>query len=87
MCCTLIHMNINGIQIPAFMIDMITDHMTNLIAGGMAADVETLHYAVAMANADVQGIATQMLAGNHKANAEEIRNAVAAMAYTEMQAA
>ena len=80
-------MNIDGIQIPTFMINIIKDHMTTLIAGGMEANTETLAYAVAMANEDIQGIGTQMLAGNFKTNREEIRDAVAAEVYTDLRQA
>jgi methylmalonyl-CoA mutase cobalamin-binding subunit len=80
-------MNINGIQIPAHLVEMITNHMTNLIKGGMEANVETLHYAVAMANQDVQGIGIQMLAGNFKTNASEIRDAIAAQVYSDIKVA
>jgi hypothetical protein len=67
------------------MINMITDHMTALIKGGMPADVETLHHAVRLANADAQSIYTQMLAGNANHNPETIRNAIAADVYNNLR--
>jgi hypothetical protein len=79
-------MMINGTEIPTFMVNMIRDHMTTLIGGGMKADIDTLHYAVSMANADVQAIGTQMLAGNAHHNASEIRNAIAAEVHAELTA-
>lgn len=79
-------MNINGVQIPAFMVEIIKDHMVKLINDGMPADVDTLHYAVAMADRDVQGICTQLLAGNFKTNASEMRDAVAASVYSSLTA-
>lgn len=80
-------MNINGVQIPTYMVNMIADHMTTLVKGGMAADAETLAHAVRLADADMQSIGRQMLAGNHMHDASVIRNAIAAELHADLTAA
>lgn len=75
-------MNINGIQIPAHLVNMITDHMTNLIKAGMEANIETLHYAVALANQDVQNIGMEMLTDDRHDGA--IRNFIAAEVHADL---
>ena len=76
-------MNIDGIQIPTYFANMIADHMAKLIAGGMAADVNALHYAVALANHDVQEICMEMLIDDRHDGA--IRDAIAAEVYDSLQ--
>lgn len=78
-------MNINGTEIPAYMVNMITDHMATLVKGGMEANIETLHHAVRMAAADVESIGRQMLAGNHMVDRDVIRNAIAAEVYADLR--
>jgi hypothetical protein len=78
-------MNINGTEIPAYMVNMIADHMTTLVKGGMEADVETLHHAVRMAAADADSLFRQMLAGNYMVDRDVIRNAIAAEVYADLR--
>lgn len=78
-------MNINGVQIPTYMVNMIADRMIVLVKGGMEADVETLHHAVRLAQRDVDSIGRQMLAGNYKHDASEIRDAIAAEVYADLR--
>lgn len=75
-------MNINGIQIPAHLVNIIANHMTELVKGGMEASVDTLHYAVAMANHDVQNIGMEMLTDDRHDGA--IRNHIAAEVHADM---
>lgn len=78
-------MNIDGTVIPAYMVNMIADHMTALVKGGMEADVETLHHAVRMAQSDADSLFRQMLAGNYMVDRDVIRNAIAAEVYNNLR--
>jgi hypothetical protein len=75
-------MNINGVQIPTYMVHMITDYMITFIKGGMEANAETLAHAVRCADADVQSICTQM----QTVNRDAIRNTIATEVYAELNA-
>lgn len=68
-------------NIPAYMINMIADHMAALVRTGHPADVDTMHQAVRFAQQDVQNICTELLAG---ANADALRNVIAADVYTSI---
>jgi hypothetical protein len=77
----------NTATIPTYMVNMIADHMTALVKGGMDLNTETLEHAVRLADADVQSIGTQMLAGNHMHDRDVIRNAIAAEVYADLTGA
>lgn len=78
-------MNIDGIQIPAHLVNIITARMTELVAKGMPMDVDTLHYAVAIANDDVQNIGMEMLTDDRHDGA--IRNRIAAEVHADLNQA
>lgn len=78
-------MNIDGIHIPAHLVNIITAHMTELVAKGMPMNVDTLHYAVAIANDDVQNIGMEMLTDDRHDGA--IRNHIAAQLHADLNQA